>query len=201
MTNWNLTKKQRELVAELDQLSRWCALDYHDVEEYEHEYRTTHLEMAKNQLIRSHVIMAYALVDEFLNCEICWYQFGKKRSFIQLWHTKKFQCFNYHVIEGLSLLQKLRYVKSFVNIPKGIVANIERLNSLRNGLAHSLFPENLKSSKPQWKGVKIFTLDGIKAFSVDMQHIKDFFFGRWRNKRGHSGFLGNEVGGPYVAVF
>ena len=179
MINWYLTKKQRELIEELDQLSRWCNLDYHDVEEYEPEYRTTHLEMAKNQIIRSHVIMAYILVDEFLNCEICSYQFGKKRSFIQLWRTKKFQRFNHHVIEELSLLQKLRYVKSFANIPKGIVADIERLNSLRNGLAHSFFPEKLRSSKPHWKGQKIFSLDGIKAFGVDMQQIKDFFFGRW----------------------
>jgi len=178
MTNWYLTKKQRRLVAELDDLSRWCDIDYHDVEEYEPEYRTTHLEMAKDKLIRSHVIMAYTLVDEFLNCEICWYQFGKKRSFKQLWRTKKFQRFNYYVIEVLSLLQKLRYFKPFANIPKGIISDIQRLNSLRNGLAHSFFPENLRSSKPQWKGKNIFSLEGVKTFSVDIQKIKDYFFRR-----------------------
>ena len=174
----DLTKKQRELVAELDQLLQLCHLDYHDVDEYEPQFRTTHLKMVMNQIIRSHVIMDYTLVYEFLNCEICWYQFGKKRSFQQLWRTKKFQRFNYYVIEGLSLLQKLRYVKSFANIPKKIVTDIERLNSLRNGLAHSFFPENLRISKPQWKGKKIFSLDGVKAFSADMQQIKDFFSGR-----------------------
>ena len=174
----NLTKKQRELVAELDQLSRWCDLDYHDVGEYEHEYRTTLLERAKDQIIRSHVIMAYVLVDEFLNCEMCWYNFGKKHSFKQLWRTKRFQRFNHHVIEGLSLLQKLRYVRSFIKVPKILVADIERLNSLRNGLAHSFFPQNLRSSKPMWKGKDIFSLNGIKVFGVDFQKIKDFFFGR-----------------------
>jgi len=178
MDYWDLTKKQRELVAELDQLLQWCDLDYHDVEEYEPEFRTTHLKMVKNQIIRSRVIMDYTLVDEFLNCEICWYQFGKKRSFQQLWRTKKFQRFNHYVIEGISLLQKLRYVKSFANIPKKIVTDIERLNSLRNGLAHSFFPENLRTSKPKWKGKNIFSLDGVKDFSVDMQQIKDFFAGR-----------------------
>ncbi len=179
MSNSNLTKKQRELIAELDELSEWCGLDYHDAEEYEPEHRTNHLKLAKDQMIRSRVIMDYTLVDELFNCEICGYQFGKKRTFIQQWRTKKFQRFNYYVIEGLSLLQKLRYVKSFVNIPRRIVADIERLNSLRNGLAHAFFPENLRVSKPQWKGKNIFSLDGVKAFDSDMQRIKDFFIPRW----------------------
>jgi len=179
MTNWNLTKKQRELLEELDQLSKWCGLDYHDIEEYQYEDRTALLQMAKNQLIRSQVIMDYTLVDEFLNCEIYWYQFGEKHNFKQLWRTKKFQRFNHYVIEKLSLLEKLHYVKSFTKIPKGIIADIERLNSLRNGLAHSFFPENLRSSKPRWKGQTIFSLDGIKAFGADVQKIKDFFSGRW----------------------
>lgn len=175
----DLTKKQRELVAELDQLLKLCGLDYHNIEEYEPEFRTTYLTLIKNQIIRSHVIMDYILVDEFLNWEICLYQFGKKSKFKQLWRTKKFQRFNHYVIEGLSLLQKLRYVKSFVKIPKTIVTDIERLNSLRNGLAHSFFPENLRTSKPIWKGKNIFSLDGINSFSVDMQKIKDFFSVRY----------------------
>ena len=175
----DLTKKQKELVDELNQLFEWCNLDYHNIENYEPEFRTTYLTMIRNQIIRSHVIMDYTLVDEFLNCEICRYQFGKKRGFQQLWRTKKFQRFNHHVIEGLSLLQKLRYVKSFVKIPQKIVADIERLNSLRNGLVHSFFPENLRSSKPLWKGKKIFSLDGVKSFSFDMQKIKDFFSERY----------------------
>jgi hypothetical protein len=178
LTDWDLTKKQRELVSELEQLSRWCGIDYHDIKEYERPDRTNLLEAAKDQIIRSHVIMSYVLVDEFLNCEICGYNFGRKHSFQKLWRTKRFQRFNHHVIEGLSLLQKLRYVRSFVNIPKVLVADIERLNSLRNGLAHSLFPQNLRSSKPMWKGKDIFSLEGIKVFGVDFQKIKDFFFGR-----------------------
>jgi len=175
----DLTKKQRELVDELDQLFEWCALDYRNIEEYEPESRTTYLTIIKNQIIRSHMIMDYTVVDEFLNWEICLYQFGRKSKFKQLWRTKKFQRFNHYVIEGLSLLQKLRYVKSFVKIPKKVVADIERLNSLRNGLAHSFFPENLRTSKPIWKGKNIFSLDGVKSFSVDVQKIKDFFSARF----------------------
>lgn len=62
------------------------------------------------------------------------------------------QLFNFHLIEELSLMPKLRFVKSISGVPKGIAADIERLNSLRNAMAHSFFPENLKRQNPVWKG-------------------------------------------------
>jgi len=49
-------------------------------------------------------------------------------------------------------MPKLRFVKSISGVPKGIAADIERLNSLRNAMAHSFFPENLKRQNPVWKG-------------------------------------------------
>lgn len=66
--------------------------------------------------------------------------FGHKRSFIELWKTKLFKLFNYHVLEELSLMAKLRFVKSISKVPKSVAADIERLNALRNGLAHAFFP-------------------------------------------------------------
>src|SRR6266404_1889023 len=76
--------------------------------------------------------------------------------------TKKFKNFNYNILEGLFLLEKLRYVRSFMKIPKKITKNIDKINTLRNGLAHAFFPENLKRSKPIYKGKSIFTLQGIQ---------------------------------------
>lgn len=60
----------------------------------------------------------YVLVDEYLNGELCDHFFGRKRSYIALWKTKKFQLFNHHILEELSLMQKLRYVKSLRKVPK-----------------------------------------------------------------------------------
>jgi hypothetical protein len=40
---------------------------------------------------------------------------------------------------------------NLAKMPKGVVGDIERLNALRNGLAHAFFPENLKRSEPEWK--------------------------------------------------
>jgi len=120
--------------------------------------------------------MQYTLIDEYLNEQLCHYVFGRKRSFPKLWKTKKFQNFNYHVLEGLFLLEKLRYVKSFRKIPKKIAKNIDQINVLRNGLAHAFFPENLKRSKPIYKGKSIFSVESIAQFVEDMSEISDFFW-------------------------
>jgi hypothetical protein len=55
---------------------------------------------------------------------------------------------------------------------------VEKMNALRNGLAHSFFPEDLRKSKPEYKGKSIFTLDGLKTFMADMSEVTDFFV-RW----------------------
>jgi hypothetical protein len=65
-------------------------------------------------------------------------------------------------------MEKLRFVKSIRKLPKTVVSDVERLNTLRNGIAHAFFPENRRSAKPKWKGEHIFTLDGIEAFIHDM---------------------------------
>ncbi len=167
-----LTRKQKRLVKELDEIRSLLGLDYEKIDAYEQEARTALLERMKDQLIRGDVIVSYTLVDEFLNMKLSRYFFGRK-SFIRLWRTKKFKTFNYHVLEELSLMQKLRFVRTIFNLPKGVIKDIERLNALRNGLAHAFFPENLKKSKPFWKNKNIFTLEGIQLFDDDMEKLSD----------------------------
>jgi hypothetical protein len=170
-----LTRKQQSLVHELDELSSLLGLDYQKIKEYERESRTPHLERMKKHFIIGEVITQYTLIDEHLSMHLCHYFFGRGKSVIRLWKTKRFQRFNYHVLEELSLLAKLRFVKSFMNIPKPLVSDIERINALRNGLAHAFFPENLKKSKPIYKGKNIFSSEGVRLFMEDMGKITDFF--------------------------
>jgi hypothetical protein len=106
---------------------------------------------------------------------LCHYFFGRGRSFPQLWKTKRFRNFNYHVLEELSLLKKLAFVKSISKVTKAIAGDIERLNAVRNGLAHAFFPENLKKSKPEWKGKGIFAVDGLRVFMDDMAMLHNYF--------------------------
>jgi hypothetical protein len=84
MAKSKLTKKQRKLVAELRYLLSILALDpVAIIANDDPEAWTTRLELAKDQIIRSAVILKYVLIDEFLSAAICWQYFGKKRSFQQ----------------------------------------------------------------------------------------------------------------------
>ncbi len=177
MRTTTLTKKQRSLVRELEEICAQFNFDYHNISAYAPEERTPYLEAARDKIVRGQVIIWYTLVDEFLNNEMCRYYFGRKRSFPQLWRTKRFQVFNHHVIEELHLMQKLRHVRAFRSVPRDIVADIERLNALRNGLAHAFFPENLRKTQPKWKGQNIFSLTGLNALHADFEKIAEFFIG------------------------
>jgi hypothetical protein len=128
--------------------------------------------------VRSEIIFQYTYIDELLGVAICHYFFGKKRGFIKLWKTKRFRNFNYFILEVLSLTEKLRLVKAIRPVPKGVAADIEAINNLRNGLAHAFFPENLRSAKPTYKGKDIFSVEGVERFIEDMAKISGFFFQR-----------------------
>ncbi len=181
MAKAKLTAKQRRLVTELRDLLSTLMLDPDEiVADAEPEGRTTRLELAKDQIIRSAVILKYVLMDEFLSAVICWHYFGRKRGFAQLWKTKRFRSFNYFILERLYLLQKLDLVRSIHEIPKWVPSDLAALNELRNGIAHSFFPQN-RRRKPEWKGQSIFTGAGFGRFLEDMQRLSDFFVGRfWR---------------------
>jgi|SRR5579871_648115 len=174
-----LTRGQLRLIDELQEIASLVKVDFRDVHSYEKASRTPLLEMMQRRLIISEVIVSYTLTDEHLNVRIARFFFGKNKSFIRLWKTKPFRLFNNHVLEELPLMAKLRFAKSISKVPKGVAADIERLNALRNGLAHAFFPENLRKSKPEWKGKKIFSIEGLRIFVEDMRKIDMYFLPDW----------------------
>jgi hypothetical protein len=170
-----LTRLQKKLLAEVTEIAELSRVDYENILDYDEEQRTVRLQMMKNQIVRSQVIWDYTYVDELLGAAICHYFFGKKRGFIKLWKTKRFKNFNHYILEVLSLTEKLRLVKAIHKVPKSVAADIEALNALRNGLAHAFFPENLRSSKPIYKGKDIFSREGLERFIEDMGKVSTFF--------------------------
>ncbi len=172
-----LTRKQKRLVTELHTLYDLLALDFYDIKTYPKKQRTVRLELMKRAAVRQEIVTAYTLVDEYLASELCVHFFGTKRPFPGLWKTRRFQLFNAHFLEEMSLMPKFRYVKALRKIPKAIAADIDRLNALRNAVAHSFFPENVKKSRAEWKGESIFSSPGIGRFSQDMIVVRRFFQG------------------------
>jgi hypothetical protein len=179
MAKSRLTKKQRQLVADVKRLISTLGLDPEEIaEDAEPEARTTYLELAKDQITRSAVLLKYVLIDELLSAVMCWHYFGKSKHFSARWKTKRFKSFNYFIVERLYLLQKLDLVKYVHDIPRWVASDVAALNELRNGIAHSFFPQN-RRRKPEWKGQSVFTNDGFDRFLDDMQKLTDFFVQRF----------------------
>ena len=82
----------------------------------------------------------------------------------------------------MSLLKKLTLVKSITAVPKPIPDIIARINSLRNALAHSFFPENCREHRQRgvvtYRQRNIHTVAGYKVFSDDAEKATDFLFGK-----------------------
>lgn len=174
-----LNPTQRRLLTEVRKLAVMGGVNYESVFDYEPRWRTVHLKAAKDHLIRSQIIVWYTLTDEFLNAALCRYFFGNG-PFQQLWKTRRFQYFNWHLFEELSLLAKLRYVRAtWQRMPSKFVRTIQNLNTVRNGIAHAFFLENLKKSRPIYQGKSIFTLDGMELLSEDIHQVFDAFTHRY----------------------
>jgi len=175
-----LTKKQRTLQKEVSALLEFLRV-IPDLTTVKPARRTECLTWAKRELITSAVLRQYLLMDEHLNNEICW-QFFPRRTYRELWRTKRFRAFSNYILDRLSLLPKLDFVRARIHLPERFYKDIRDLNALRNALAHSFFPEN-RRSKPKWKGVDIFSFAGIGQFIKDTSDASTFFFARLRRQR------------------
>jgi len=177
-----LTKKQRALKREIEEIVHLIDIEFDDVGFIEKERRTPHLQRVKDHLIRSAVVLDYTLIDEYLDSLICYYIFGTRKSFVGLWKTKRFRNFNHFILERLSVSQKLDFAKAIQRgIPRRIESAIRKIADLRNTLAHSFFPENRKQNPPLYGGHSIYTVDGFKLYWEDARRIGRYFHRRlWR---------------------
>ena len=160
---------------EIRQITELSSLDVTRIGGVAAAWRTTFLEIARDKLIRGQIVHWYTFVDEFLNVALCHYFFGRRRGFINLWRTKRFQNFNYFILESLSLLEKLSFVLAIHKVPKRVAEDIRKLNAVRNGLAHALFPQNLKRNRPTYKGQDAFSVEGMRLLEADFDGIRAYF--------------------------
>src|SRR5712691_5290593 len=183
-----LNTRQKQIVADLNEITHLVGIDYWNILGFDAKYRTGILLSMTREIIRGEVITMYTLIDEHLSSKICDYMFGSS-EFIRLWKSTKFQRFNYYVIEKMSLMEKLAFVKDVYRVPKAISSDIEAINAMRNALAHAYLPENLRAYRrknpkahleltgPPYKGADIFTLAGATRFVEDAQRVARFVIG------------------------
>jgi hypothetical protein len=180
-----LSRRQRRLRAEIEEIAFMASMDHWNILNYEEERRTSQLELMKDQLVRGHVIMTYTFIDELLSAIIINKHFrgpDKQFTYKRLWRTKTFQAFCHHVLDGMYLLEKTRLVNDLRAIPKEHRDNIDRLNALRNALAHSFFPQQRyqyrRHKKVVYRDLDIFTVQGFTRFQEDRQSTVDYLMKR-----------------------
>jgi hypothetical protein len=185
MSSEKLTPKQRRLQTEIEEISAFVHMDHWNILEYPEETRTTHLELMRRKLILGEIIMKYTYVDEMLSVVICHYYFKrphKELSFRELWRTKKFRTFSQHVLDDTYVLNKMKLVRAIGEIPPAIRSAIERINALRNAVAHSFFPENRRQYAMRkaiiYQGSDIYTKQGIEKFADDFRNVNEYLLKR-----------------------
>ena len=190
-----LTTKQSGLLREIQQITARLGLDPEEATAEDGEDRTIRLELLRERLIRGEVTRVYTIINEFIDCIICGYYFDHdpRESFTRQWRTRKFQRFNFHLLEKLYIMQKVDLAREIADIPPKIYKDIAAINDLRNALAHSFFTENLRRYRPRpavYKSKDIFTLGGLEAFDEDFAEIFNWFesfpwrYGRGRHRSG-----------------
>jgi len=176
-----LTQSEQKLLAEVIKIAEVARLDYSNIEDYDRDARAPVLRIMINQIVRSEILMRYVLIDEFLCVIICHTYFLKPKrgfSFKSLWRSKRFQAFNYFILETMSLRHKLSLVNHIKRMPPKIRKHIEGINAVRNAIAHSFFPENKRDYRPHrkvvWAGIDIFSAHGLSQFEADAQEVIDY---------------------------
>jgi hypothetical protein len=186
----SLTRKQRQLRKEIEKIASAIGMDHWNIEEYDDpsEYRTEVLKGMKDRLVRSEVVMRYTLLDEFLTDIICDYYFPRKKrqvSYPTLWKTKPFQVFVHYIMEETYLHKKMAIVHAIKAIPRDVSSAIARINDVRNALTHSFFPEHrrryMADRKVMYKGVHLFTVEGVEKFGEDYNLAQKYLVKRVYN--------------------
>ncbi len=171
-----LTKKQMRLQSEIDSILKVMDLDYLDLARMEPGDRTYHLELVKVMLVTSEVITGHCLIDEQLNLSIYRYYFPKG-NFYHITRSKRFRLFDTNLLRRLSTLNKLQLLRSIRAIPRNVINDIERINSVRNSLAHGMFPglvPRYGRKKVLYRDTDIFSLEGVKKFNADLSAVSDY---------------------------
>lgn len=124
-----------------------------------------------DQVVRSEVILEYTMIDMELDFVLYHHFFGKNLPRAR--RTRRYRTLRL-MLQKCYPLDKLAFVRSFMQVPKAVASTIAAVNELRNGLAHNFFLYHLSPSKRSYKGLNIFTAKGLDVFRRDTSEVRKF---------------------------
>lgn len=175
-----LTKAQRRLVGEIEEVLRIGSYDWRVVEKlYEPDARLEQLKRIKQDFIRAKVIGDHVFVDELLTVIIVSY-FFPVADFPKRYKGKKIRTFMHFVMDEMFTLRKLALAKEIRKFDRDMASLIGKFNGLRNAMAHAFTPEQRRefreSGKVLYDGLDIYTNEGLAAYDRDMLSLHDYLF-------------------------
>ncbi|SRR6266702_3667437 len=167
-----LTKRLQQLLADRRELALLTGIDVGKLDKYSSDWHEADVTMAIRQIVIGRIVTDYTLVDEMLGEIVVKYFFSSNAiHWGPQWRTKKFRIFVHHLLDETFLLKKMAIVDAIKPMPSDVRAKIHRLNSLRNAVAHSFFPENRKEYKKTKKvlcqGKDLFKPNGFLGYRED----------------------------------
>jgi hypothetical protein len=141
------------------------------------------LELAVHKMVIAEVVSQYTLLDEILGEIIIEYFFKVDPATLHLSdEPNAYTIFSHHILDEMFLLKKMAIVHAIKALPGEVTSVIQRVNSLRNALAHSLFPEKRKehrrSGKVLFGSKDIRTPEGLVLFRDTVQVAHMYLFDR-----------------------
>jgi hypothetical protein len=143
------------------------------------------LEIAIHKMVVAEVVVRYTLLDEILGELIVRYFFNVEPEtlhFEDQWKTPEFRIFVHHILDEMFLLKKASVVHAIKELPSDVNKVLQKVNTVRNALGHSFFPENRKefrsTGKVLYNGVDIRTAAGLRCFLEDAHRAYDYLHAR-----------------------
>jgi hypothetical protein len=104
-----------------------------------------------------------------------------------LWRQEKFRVFVNYVMDEMFLIKKMELVQAIRPFPREVRSTVHRVNSIRNAMAHSFFPENRKEHRKVGKVLyleqDIRTSEGLEGFQEDCHaawvYLARRAYGKW----------------------
>lgn len=162
--------QSKKLLADATLIAALIGVDIDDIKR-----SSIRLEVAINKMVVAEVVMRYTLLDEILGELIVRYFFRVEPGtlhFADQWKTQEFTIFVHHILDEMFLLKKSSVVHAIKDLPSEVNKVLQKVNALRNALAHSFFPENRRefknSGKVLYRGTDIRTPAGLKLFLADV---------------------------------
>ena len=175
-----LTQLQKRLRKEAEEIAQMAQVDFWNIEKNleEAQWRTVGFRMAIAHLVTAEVITRYTLLDEILGNYLCQYFFKKPGQRFINWKQKKFRLFVHFMLDEMYLLKKMQMVHAIRPLPKDVRETIQKVNAIRNAMAHSFFPENrrehFQTRKVLYAGKDIRTVEGLRKFKDDCHDAYDY---------------------------